>query len=151
MRRYFPAISTMTIKTVRGSRPPKCIKISGKSSVSSSVACVLNRAWMFFHAGGYGGIQTGKPLKINTFYFHRKEVRRWLFFVLKRPVIMGRMESPSRKLHWQYIGYIHNHCVPVYNVCLNRASPTQRNTCYKSLPACCSYPHCHNHRTKVLR
>ena len=43
---------------------------------------------MFSHAGGYGGIQTGKPLKINTFYFHRKEVRRWLFFVLKRPVII---------------------------------------------------------------
>ena len=64
------------------------IKIRGKSSVSSSVACVLNRAWMFSHAGGYGGIQTGKPLKINTFYFHRKEVRRWLFFVLKRPVII---------------------------------------------------------------
>ena len=42
---------------------------------------------MFSHAGGYEGVQTDKPLKINTFYFHRKEVRRWLFFVLKRPVI----------------------------------------------------------------
>ena len=27
-------------------------------------------------------------LKTNTFYFRRKEVRRWLFFVLKRPVII---------------------------------------------------------------
>ena len=42
---------------------------------------------MFSHAGENGGIQADKPLKINTFYFHRKEVRRWLFFVLKRPVI----------------------------------------------------------------
>ena len=64
------------------------IKISGISSVSSSVACVLNRAWMFSHVGENGGIQPDKPLKINTFYFHRKEVRRWLFFVLKRPVII---------------------------------------------------------------
>ena len=39
---------------------------------------------MFSYVVVCGGIQTGKPLKINTFYFHRKEVRRWLFFVLKK-------------------------------------------------------------------
>ena len=49
---------------------------------------VVERGVDVSHAGGYGGTQTGKPLEINTFYFHRKEVRRWLFFVLKRPVII---------------------------------------------------------------
>ena len=39
---------------------------------------------MFSHAGGYGGIQTGKPLKINTFYFHRKEVRRLAVFRIEK-------------------------------------------------------------------
>ena len=48
---------------------------------------------VFSHAGGYEGVQTDKPLKINTFYFHRKEVRRWLFFVLKRPVIIRSCQT----------------------------------------------------------
>lgn len=47
---------------------------------------------MFSHVEGNGGIQTNKPLKTNTFYFRRKEVRRWLFFVLKRPVIKSEHE-----------------------------------------------------------
>ena len=49
------------------------------------MACVLNMTWVFSHAGGSGGSQTDKPLKINTFHFHRKEVRRWLYSVSKRP------------------------------------------------------------------
>lgn len=43
--------------------------------------------WVFSHAEGSGGSQTDKPLKINTFHFQRKEVRRWLYSVSKRPEI----------------------------------------------------------------
>ena len=61
--------------------------LGGKSAFSFAVACVLNMTWVFSHAGGSGGSQTDKPLKINTFHFHRKEVRRWLYSVSKRPGI----------------------------------------------------------------
>lgn len=67
---------------------------------------------MFSHAGGYGGIQTDKPLKINTFYFHRKEVRRWLFFVLKRPVInrlFGKGKVPG-------INFLGKHSLIIYMI-----------------------------------
>mgnify|MGYP007112304689 CR=1 FL=1 len=65
----------------------KCRDLGGKSAFSFAVACVLNMTWVFSHAGGSGGSQTDKPLKINTFHFHRKEVRRWLYSVSKRPEI----------------------------------------------------------------
>ena len=32
-----------------------------------------------FLSEGYGGIQTAKTPKINTFHFYRKEVRKWQY------------------------------------------------------------------------
>ncbi len=37
-----------------------------------------------FPCGRNGGVQTGKPLKINTFYFHRKEDAKMAVFRIEK-------------------------------------------------------------------
>ena len=70
-------------------------KSGGKSSVSS--LCGLRSEQgrgCFPMQEDMGGIQTDKPLKINTFYFHEEGgVEAWLFFVLKRPVIIRSCQT----------------------------------------------------------
>ena len=53
--------------------------------VSFAGICVPNRVRVFSHVGCSGSVQTDKPPKINTFHFHRKEVRGWLYSVCATP------------------------------------------------------------------